>query len=116
MKFLLDTNFLVLPAQFGVDVFELLKEFGKPELFTLNLCLDELKKTPFERLAKQLIKEKGVRIEDTREGTPADFELCRIAKEKKMAVCTQDRELITRLKLDKVPVITLRQNRYLIRL
>ncbi len=116
MKFLLDTNFLIIPAQFGTDVFELLTEFGKPELFTLNLCLEELKKTPWERLTKEIIKKKGIRIEDTLEGTPTDFELGRIAKEKKMVVCTQDRELISRLKLEKVPVITLRQGKYLIRL
>lgn len=116
MKFLLDTNFLVIPASLRVDIFKLLEEFGKPEFFTLNLCLEELKKTPWEKLTKEIIKKKGVRIEDTREGSSADFELGRIAREKKMAVCTQDRELISRLKFGKIPVITLRQNRYLVRI
>ena len=116
MKFLLDTNFLVIPASLKVDVFKLLQEFGKPEFFTLNLCLKELRKTPWEKLTKEIIKKKRVRIEDAREGSPADFELGRIAGEKKMTVCTQDRELIARLRTLKVPVITLRQGKYLIRL
>lgn len=116
MKFLLDTNFLIIPAQFKLDVFELLEEFGKPEFFTLNLCLEELKKTPWEKLTKEIIKKKGIRIEDTREGSSADFELGRIAREKKMVVCTQDRLLINRLRLEKIPVITLRQRKYLIRI
>ena len=50
----------------------------------------------------------------TGEGSSVDFEIGRIAGEKKMAVCTQDRELIARLKTLKVPVITLRQGKYLI--
>ncbi len=114
MKFLLDTNFLIIPASLKVDVFEMLREFGKPEFFTLNLCLKELKKTPREKLTKEIIKKKGVRIEDAMEGSSVDFEIGRIAGEKKMTVCTQDRELIARLKTLKVPVITLRQGKYLI--
>ncbi len=116
MKFLLDTNFLLIPAELKLDVFRLLEESGRPEFFTLNLCLRELKKTSYGELTKEIIRKKGVRIEDTREGSSADFEIGRIAKEKGMVVCTQDRLLINRLRIEKVPVITLRQGRYLIRI
>lgn len=116
MKFLLDTNFLLIPCEKKVDVFDLLREFGKPELYTLDACIQELRKTKYEDLVKKLIEKQGVKIEKALEGSQVDAEIERIAQEKGLTVCTQDRELIARLQLAKIPVITLRQGRYLIRL
>jgi len=44
MKFLLDTNFLMIPGKFRVDIFKEMEKFGKPEFFTLDLVVKELGK------------------------------------------------------------------------
>ena len=44
MKFLLDTNFLMIPGKFKVDVFSELEKFGKPELYTVSAVVRELEK------------------------------------------------------------------------
>ena len=46
MKILIDTNMLLVPHQFGVDIYEFLKEY---EMVTLSSCVDELKKLSRKR-------------------------------------------------------------------
>jgi len=121
MKFLLDTNFLLIPAQFHVDVFSELSHFGKPELYTLTLVVKELdklsrsrgRKAAHARIALLLLKKEGVRIL----GSPSQTTDAGIvnAARKGFVVCTQDRALIKRLRTEKIPVVTLRQKRYLIK-
>ena len=41
MKVLIDTNMMLVPHQFGVDIFEFLREY---EIITLSSCMDELRK------------------------------------------------------------------------
>jgi rRNA-processing protein FCF1 len=121
VKFLLDTNFLLIPARFRVDIFSELTKFGKPELFTLDLVLKELhalagkggKVAGQARVALlQTRKELVMVLCATRENT--DQELARIAKEKSLVVCTLDRALARLLKKEKIPVIILRQKKYLV--
>ena len=123
MKFLLDTNFLLIPGKLKVDVFSELQRFGKPELFTLDLVVRELRElssgpgrdSSHARLALDLLGRKHVKIlESAGDGTDPEIE--RIASEDGFAVCTQDRELQKKLKKRKIPVIFLRQNRVLARL
>ena len=67
MKILLDTNFMMVPNQFGVDIFEFLKDY---EIFTLSACVDELKKLAKKKgkdglaakIALKLVKEKNIEI------------------------------------------------------
>ena len=123
MKFLLDTNFLLIPGKFRTDIFRELQGFGKPELFTLDLVVAELKKLASSRgrdagharLALDLIKKKGVRVLEAR-GTNTDQELERLASEQDLAVCTQDRALQRRLRKEDIVVVFLRQNRFLVKL
>lgn len=121
-RFLLDANFLLLPGQFRVDVFEQLGEFGSGQLYTLNLVIKELEKltrgrgrsAAHARTALQLVKTRGVKILHAR-GRGADAAIKRLAGKGYYIVCTQDRALIKSLKKKKVHVITLRQKKYLIR-
>src|SRR3989338_3080201 len=46
MKVLIDTNMMLVPHQFGVDIFEFLREY---EIFTLSSCASELKKLSREK-------------------------------------------------------------------
>jgi hypothetical protein len=120
MKILLDTNFLIIPGKNRVDIFSELRAFGRPELFTIGLVREELRKLASEsgvsashaRLALELIKKKKVKVLSTG-GSDADSELERLASEGDFVVCTQDRELQARLRKEGVAVIYLRQGRLL---
>jgi len=113
MKLLLDTNFLLIPGQFKVDVFTELQQFGKPELFTLNLVIKELESlgSRHSRLALQLVEKQKITILNARGET--DDAIVRVSQTG-YTVCTQDRVLAKRLHARHTPVITLRQKRTLI--
>ena len=112
----------MIPSQFRVDVFEELSEFGKPELYTIDLVVKELEKlatrrgkqASHARMGLERLKQEGVKMIFSGSSV-ADAALLRIAKEKHLIVCTQDRALIKRLKSKKISVVTLRQKRYLVR-
>jgi len=120
MKIILDTNFLLIPGKFKVDVFSELERFGKPELFTLDLVLSELKKLSKGRskdagnakLGLELVKKNKVKTIKS-SGKNTDSEIERLSAEEDYIVCTQDRELIEKLKREGVQIIHLRQKRYL---
>ena len=120
MRFLLDTNFLLIPGRFRVDVFRELERFGRPEFLTIDLVMDELRKlssgsgqdASYARLGLSLIEEKEVSVMETH-GTNADQEIERLASEQDLVVCTQDRELQERLRREGLSVVSLRQKRYL---
>jgi len=125
MKFLLDTNFLLAPFQFKVDVYRGLNEIAKAELFTLDLVIQELEKIAAGRgktaryayMAIHQLEKEGVHIIHTkpRSTRRTDAVLVKIAKKEMLTVCTQDRGLISRLKKAKVPVVSMRQKRVLMR-
>jgi len=118
MKFLLDANFLLAPVQFRVDIYSELARFGKHELYTLSLVLEELermasghsRKSRQAKLALALAKKAHVTVIQAR--GQADKAILRIAKGK-FVVCTQDTALKSRLRKSKIPVVTIRQKKYL---
>jgi len=120
MKVLIDTNFFLIPGKFGVDFMKELERFGKPELYTLDLVLRELrmladgkgKDSRNAKLGIELIQRKNVGILETK-GNHADEEVERIAAEGGFVVCTQDRDLQRRLRKEEIEVIFLRQGKVL---
>lgn len=120
MKVLIDTNFFLIPGKFGVDFVKELERFGKPELYTLDLVLKELrmlaegkgKDARNAKLGIELIQRKNIGILEAA-GNHADEEMERIAAEGGFVVCTQDRELQKRLRNEDIEVIILRQGRVL---
>jgi hypothetical protein len=112
MKFLLDSNFLLIPGKFKVDVFSELTKFGKPEFYTLDLVLKELKRLKGGKLAFEMIKKNKVKILKAK-GLNTDEALESFAR-KDFVICTQDKGLIKRLKERRAKVITLRQRKYLV--
>ena len=117
MKFLLDTNFLMIPGKFTVDIFFELTRFGSPEFYTLDTVIAELKKiaasrgknSRYARLALLLLKEKGVIILRARE-KKADDEMVRKARE--FAVCTVDRGIIIALRRKGAKIFTLKAKKF----
>ena len=116
---LLDTNFLMVPYQFGIDIFSeiatLMQE--KYELVTLSAVVDELKKIKkgedlvAAEVGIKLIDENKVRIIETSGiGDPAIIDF---AKNNDAIICTNDAELRKRLRSLGISVIYLRQRAYL---
>ncbi|HIP74259.1 MAG TPA: DNA-binding protein [Euryarchaeota archaeon] len=111
----IDTNMLLVPFQFGVDIFEEIKRLVPgAKIVILRGTIRELdkiagqgvKEKKYARLAKRLVEVHKVEIID-RDG-PVDSELVRLAK-KGVIIATNDRELKRRVWEAGGKVISLRE-------
>lgn len=122
-KILCDTNFLLIPLRFGVDVFteteEALNDLTK--LYVSSRVIDEIKllktdaKPNFEKellFALKMIEQCEL-IEDNSE-TLVDDSLIELARKNNMVIGTTDSELRKNARIEGVKVIYLRQKRYLV--
>ena len=124
MKILLDTNFLLIPAQFKVDIFlEIERITGDSyKICILEQTIDELnsiiekqsgKNKDAAKLALQLIKQKDLNtIKNSQKGIVDDIILDIV--DNSYIVATQDKELKNKLKDKKIKIITLRAKKYLV--
>lgn len=121
---IIDTNFLLIPAQFKVDIFsEIDRIIEEPyELCIVDKTIDELEKlrtTESGRdkraagLALQLIKAKGIRHLKTEKNLNTDKLIVELAKSPDFVVATQDMALKRVLKKNNTKIIILRQKKYL---
>lgn len=116
MKIILDTNFMMVPNQFGVDIFEFLKDY---DVETLSSCMDELRKLAKKRgrdgmaakVALKLVKEKKVHIIVTKD--KGDKAILNYATLDRCSVGTNDKGLIKALKNNGIKIIRLKQKKYL---
>jgi hypothetical protein len=121
MKFLLDTSFLVSAMEFKIDILYGLMRFGKPELFTLESVVSELKKISSGNgkdaknasLALVFVEKSVGVIEDVDPGLTTDERIIKVAESEGFIVCTQDFELKRKLKNIGIPVVIIRQKKYL---
>ena len=115
---ILDTNFLMIPAQFKVDIFSEIERIvnDKYQIYVLKGTIEELNKIIKEqkhkhkmaaKLALKLIKAKGLKILDINQ-KPVDKILTELSKE--YIIATQDKELKKEIKNK----IILRQKKYLV--
>jgi rRNA-processing protein FCF1 len=112
MKFLLDTNFLVLPFTKKIDIFSKLRRFSsRVSISTLSSCLKELKrvKPPLHKPALDLLKTKKVRI--IRSSGDVDNALLRYSVAKKAVLCTLDRNLKQKALKKGLSIISVRGKR-----
>lgn len=123
-KILFDTNFLMIPLRFGVDVFEEAERvFNQlPEYYVTRSVLREirlLKQGASPSLAKELcfaekLAERCSVLEvEAEDAETVDESILRTAIGKRMIVGTTDAELRKRLREAGVKVLVLRQRRYL---
>lgn len=115
-KTLLDTNMLLVPAQFKVDIYAQIPG----SFYTLDLCIRELEKiaekktkTGFQaKAALILVKMKNVRMlkADKRSTDAAIKEKAK----RGYAVATNDRDLIKDLKKSGLHVLRLRQKKIVV--
>lgn len=121
---LLDTNFLLIPAQFNVHIFSEIDRIilEKHELFVLDKTIDELnniikadhqklKNKRAAKLALELLQAKDVNIIKTKEDKYVDDIIVELEG---YIVATQDIELKKRLKAKDINIITLRGKQRLI--
>ena len=123
-KILFDTNFLMIPLRFGVDVYEEAERALNqlPEYYVTRSVLREIELLK-QRASPSFAKELGfaekiaercrvleVEVEDEE---TVDESILRIAVEKRLIVGTSDADLKRRLREAGVKVLILRQKRYL---
>ena len=121
-KIIIDTNFLLIPYQFKVDIFSEIRRICdfNYEICIIDKTIDELRKimmTPGRDklgavLALQLLTHHKVKKILTKKDKSVDDLIVDMAG-KDILVATQDMELKKRLKKNKVRLIVMRQKKYL---
>jgi uncharacterized protein len=126
IQIILDTNFLLVPAQFSVDIFTEIDRLvaERHELCVLDKTLDELsqvsktadsgKDKRAAMLGIAFVAGKKMKVIASKDGHPDDL-MVELAERGKQIVATQDKELKRRLKAKGVSVITMRSQNHLIR-
>jgi len=124
LRVILDSNFLFIPFQFQVDVFEELKKLLNQQFdpVLLQPTYQELlrmaehgppKLRQQASLALKLAEKCSIVSVETHCGENPDDLILRVSKEWGCPVATNDRELRKRLRREGVPTIFLRQRAYL---
>jgi len=117
MKVIIDTNFLLIPYKFKVDIFtEIDNLVQNAEFFIIDSTLSELSSiTSGEdklaaKLALQLLEKH--RIQQIKSIADVDTSILHYS-DSNTYVCTMDNELKKRLIAKNVPIISLRQKNHL---
>lgn len=119
---ILDTNFLLIPAQFNVDIFESIKELMDEayELCVIDMIVDELhiltgkgsgKDKNAAKLGLALLEAKNIKVLKTEKNLNTDKMIVETAKQPDFIVATQDQGLKRDLKANNVKIIVLRQKK-----
>lgn len=126
-KVILDTNFLFIPGDVGIDIFTQIQQImSEPhELCVMDSTIHELE-TIIKTSSKQkqglnaklgliLIKQKNLKTINGSSKNYADSSILDYASQnpEKTIVATQDRDLKNKLKKIPIRIITLRQKKYL---
>lgn len=115
MKFLFDTNFLLIPFTKKIDIFTELRKFSfRISFVTLSSCLDELKKVrpSLHKPVLDLVNVKKVKIVKSK--GDVDNSLLRYCLKNKAVLCTLDRDLKARALKKGLSVIGIRGRRLII--
>ncbi|MFP4045903.1 MAG: PIN domain-containing protein [Candidatus Aenigmatarchaeota archaeon] len=117
---ILDANFLMIPEQFGIDIFSELDSLIEKEYrtVTVDVVMSELrgltrnsgKGGKAAGLALKLAEEKGIDIIETERLRGDDAILDAAKKMENASVATNDKELKKRCEEASIPVIYLRGN------
>ncbi|MGQ4911944.1 MAG: PIN domain-containing protein [Candidatus Thorarchaeota archaeon] len=119
----LDTNFLTVPAQFGVDIFsETERILERNVVFVvLSSVVRELERKLSDsrgseaskfRVALGLVERCSI-VDYARTGVPVDDQLLDYARSVRGILATNDKDLRTRASQEKIPVLFLRSKKRL---
>lgn len=122
VKLLLDTNFLMIPGQFGVDIIsEFDRLFGRYEIIVPSFVLEELDRIEKSlrgrdriavRIAREIVGRSKI-VEFDLGDRDVDEALLELARRIKGIICTNDKELRKKARRENIPVVLLRQEKYL---
>jgi len=124
VKVILDSNFLFIPSQFQVDIFDglatlLNQKFDPILLSSTHRELQRIAETGPAKMRKHALlalrlaeRCRIVEVEQSFKETPDDV-ILRVATDWKCLVATNDRVLRKRLRDENVPVVYLRQRSHL---
>jgi len=115
LKIILDSNFLFLPAQFGIDIFDAIEELlsRRVEFVLPSPVFEEVARVAGrmrgpEKIALELAKKCRVELVERLPGETVDDLIVRLAREWRCPVATNDARLRRRLRSLGLPVIYLR--------
>ena len=124
VKIILDSNFLLVPFQFRIDIFEELNSLlGKAEPMVLSTTIEELKRMAEKSSAKKhmqfsaalkLAEKCEILKVKRRTSESYDDVILRVASELRIPVATNDAELRKRLRKMGLATIYLRQKARLV--
>lgn len=114
MKVIIDTNGLMIPAQFGIDIFDELQRLGYNEFIVPSAVVNELKKLIIryrgeQKSASQVALSLCGRCNVVEKAGVADDVIVELASELGLPVLTNDIGLQNRLRRNNIPIIRLRQ-------
>jgi len=123
-RILFDTNFLMIPLRFGVDIFEEAERAlnQPPEFYVTRSVLKEIEHLKRDAgpnfvkelsFAEKLAERCSVLEVDVEDGETVDDSILRTAENNRFIVATADAELRKKLRDSGVKVLVLRQRRYL---
>jgi len=117
MEIVLDTNFVTIPFQFRVDVYQEINRIIEEqyELVFPKICLKELQKLKIGKAALELMKKNNVKFVEIPLKKTVDDSILSYAKENNAIVATQDGELKRKVLKNSLQIISLREKQYLIR-
>lgn len=124
IRVLLDTNFLMLPIRFSVDIQSELGRIVESsfEMVTTPAVVNELlrlknqvKPSEVKEIDFALVNAEGIKkLDDTlKSEEDVDDQLLRLAKSRRIVVATTDAGLRRRIRSAGFPVIYMRQRRYI---
>jgi rRNA-processing protein FCF1 len=127
-KIILDTNFLVSAVRFNIDIFSEIQRICnlRYEICVIDKTIDELEKIiekeklkdrKAAKIALGIIKKGKIKIIKTvsknKRVKNVDLLILELIKKGSFIVATQDKELKRQIKEKEVPLIVLRQKKYL---
>ncbi|HDQ59691.1 MAG TPA: hypothetical protein ENN30_00690 [Candidatus Woesearchaeota archaeon] len=115
-KIILDTNFCIIPFQFGIDIYSELQNTMQQqyEIVFPKIALKELEKLKFGGAALELLKKKSVKLVDVPVMKDVDSSILEYAKKENAILATQDLGLKKKAKENKVEILVLRQKKYIV--
>jgi rRNA-processing protein FCF1 len=109
----LDANALLMPFQFRINLDKELKRlFGDVPVFVPSSVLGELGNAMDKNAKAALALARKYHIAETE--LSGDDAVIDAARRRESAVVTNDRELIRRLRAERIPIVRLRGERYLV--
>ncbi len=115
-KIFIDTNIFLSIFELKQDLLEEIEsKYGKNNLITSNIVIEELKnKQKKGKMALTLIEKRNIQIEKFDGDLKADNAILEHCKQKDYVLATNDRELLIRAKQKHLKTIRIRQNIHLI--